>query len=160
MTIKNPLVERLALLYGEPKTHDVKAFVNAYVNELSGFDRPVLQFAADHIARTRKVSAWPTIGECIEALEFAKHQVSAGGVKLKPIGDFNTWFGDLIDQIKGANSEREIGDAIGKIRPYVDALWVAPYRLSEALAVAEKRRASNFGTGLTDKSKAMAGDDV
>lgn len=56
------------------------------------------------------------------------------------IENFHRWYGDLMLQIQHANSEHDIVDAVEAIRPYADAKWCFPHRLTDAEAMAAKRR--------------------
>lgn len=158
MSSKNILVEQMAILFGEPRTADPHSFLATYVNTLRGYDDDVLKVAAKNIAKSRKITAWPTIGECLDAIETAKHQLKNAAVGLQKIDNWDQWYGGLLAQIKGAASEREIDDAIGKISAYARARWCFPYRLTDAEALGAKRRAELRGRGNVGRA-AAAGPD-
>lgn len=128
----NYMVEQLAVLFGEPKTSDPKAFVASYSNALANVPRDVLADATDWLVRHRKISAWPTIGECLDAVSHAKKQVKSNGIGLEPIDNFEQWYGGLMSQIKHANHQNEIDAAISQIEPYAKAQWCFPHRLDSA----------------------------
>lgn len=136
----NYMVEQLAILYGEPKTPNPKAFLNAYVNALANNDHETLVDATDMLVRQRKISAWPTIGECLDAVKDAKNQAKSKGFGLEPIDNWDQWYGGLLAQIEHATNESQIDSAIAKIAPYAKALWCFPHRLTDAQKLGEKRR--------------------
>ena len=67
----NKLLARLGLLYGPPSKdgREAVALITEYARLMQQYSETELDAAADRIARTRKFKTWPTIGECIEALE-------------------------------------------------------------------------------------------
>jgi len=136
---KNHLVEQLAVLFGEPKTADPVAFVSAYSNALRHVPHETLVDATELLVRQRKISSWPTIGECLDAVAQAKRFVKSSGAGLEPIDDFDSWYGGLMAQIAHAQTQREIDTAIGQIAPYAKAMWCSPYRLTAAQEAGAKR---------------------
>ena len=140
--MSNALIEKFVTLYGDPKTEDPKDFLAEYAAALRGFDKATLKLAAQTIARTRLVRAWPTIAECIDAAKkaegVAKHSVSG----LAPIENWDDWYGGIMRDIKYAETEREIEAAIEKVRPYAMAKWCFPHRLDEVTVQGDARRAA------------------
>lgn len=73
------MLRRFGVLYGEPKTSDVEAFIAEYERALAGTSREFLEAATDRIVRSQDRRAWPTPGECVKAVSFvaAREYVSA-----------------------------------------------------------------------------------
>ncbi len=65
----NPLTERLGIIYGKPDSADPVAFIAAYAKITNKYADSELEAAAERILKTRKVRSWPTVGECVAALE-------------------------------------------------------------------------------------------
>ena len=63
------LLDRLMVVYGEPKTHDLKAWAEEYTRQLAGFGSHHWDKAADHLFRHHRIKSWPTPGEIIAAWE-------------------------------------------------------------------------------------------
>jgi hypothetical protein len=137
----NYLVEQLAIIFGPASTSDVAAFTDAYQNATAAYDHETLKVAIDIIVRNQKVSTWPTIGECLDAVEAAKKQIKIQSSGLVPIENFDVWYRGLLDQIRHADGPGAINAAIAKIRPYAQAKWCFPHRLTEAEALGAKRLA-------------------
>lgn len=62
-------IDRLQLLYGEPKTNDVERFYAEYASALSRFEPRHLSAGASKIIGSHKFRSWPTVAECIDAVE-------------------------------------------------------------------------------------------
>lgn len=68
--VKNPLLARLMGVYGRPKeTEDVNAFMAEYARAMRGYVDSELNEAADLLLAKRKYKTWPSIAECVEAVE-------------------------------------------------------------------------------------------
>ena len=143
--MSNALIEKFVTLYGEPKTEDPKDFLAEYAAALKGFDKATLKLAAQNIARTRMVRAWPTIAECIDAAKKAEGVAKHSRSGLEPIENWDHWFGGMMRDIKYAETEREIEAAIEKVRPYTMAKWCFPHRLDEVTVQGDLRRAFLLG---------------
>lgn len=67
----NLLLGKLGLLYGSPSKDaaEAQAIVSEYARLMNKYSDSELEAAGDKIARTRKFKSWPTIGDCIAALE-------------------------------------------------------------------------------------------
>lgn len=128
----NYMVEQLAILFGEPKTADPEAFVAAYTNTLHKVPRETLVDATDILVRQRRISGWPTIAECLDAVAAAKKLSKSRGIGLEPIDDFEGWYGGLMAQIAHADNRAQIDAAINQIEPYARALWCFFHRLTDA----------------------------
>lgn len=135
----NALVEQMSVLYGEPKTTDPVSFVAAYENALRNVDEDTLVDAANIIARTRNVTAWPTIAECLDAVADARRRAKARGMDLTPIDNWDSWFGGLKAQCAHAMTQAEIDAAVAKVVPYCKAMWCLPTRADELREVGAKR---------------------
>lgn len=139
--MSNPLLEQLALLYGEPKTPNPSAFLAAYDNATRANDDDTLMDAANIIARTRTVTAWPTIAECLDAIADARRRVKSRGMNLEPIENWDQWWAGVMGSIRFARTHKEISAAIDKVEPYARANWCLPSRLTEAREAGTKRLA-------------------
>ena len=140
MSKVNPLIDKLSVLYGEPRTSNPAAFIATYRHALAKYDANTLANAANIIARSRKISSWPTIGECLDAVAIAQKQANSAGIALEPIEDFEGWYGALVDQVKHADSDAVIQDALARVRPYAEARWCFPHRLSDLQNLGDMRR--------------------
>lgn len=136
----NALLKKLITLYGEPKTDDPLDFLAEYADALRGFDDATMKAAANKIAKSRMVSSWPTIGECIEACKQAEGVAKFSSVALEPIQNWDHWYSGICRDIKYASTEREIQAAIEKVRPYAMAKWCWPTRLDEVERLGDCRR--------------------
>jgi SLT domain-containing protein len=61
------MLKRFAVLYGEPKTNDLSAFVAEYEHALAGMSREVLTGGANRVIKAQEYRTWPTPGECVKA---------------------------------------------------------------------------------------------
>ena len=137
--MSNPMLEQFALLYGEPKTSDVAAFVASYANAMRNVDDETLRDAADIVIRTRTIKAWPTIAVCLDAIADARKRSKERGLRLEPIDDWDGWFGGLMAQVRHANTQAEIDGAVAKVLPYCKAQWCFPSRADELRSAGVKR---------------------
>lgn len=73
----NPMLAKLTLLYGQPSkdANEVALIIAEYARHMEGYSVSELSSAADFIARTRKFKSWPTIGDCIEALDDRRQKI-------------------------------------------------------------------------------------
>jgi hypothetical protein len=131
--------KRMLALFGVPDGTSVEDVVAEYANALRGHDETALQRAADRIARTRRIRAWPTVAECLDAVEEAS-KVAPASATLKIIKNFHVWWGERLAKIDAAETETEIAAQIDMVRPYADAKWIAPHHWAEAEAHAARRR--------------------
>jgi len=157
----NPLVKRLAILFGEPKTEDPVGFLAEYANAFRGTPRDVLDVAADVIIKQRKFRAWPTVAECLDAIDAAKKQVVKDGMILPPIENFDAWWSALVARVQVAQSISEIDAAVAEVRPYDAANWIGKWRLPSLLDMAHVRRGQLTGENvleLSEQSKRMTGE--
>lgn len=133
-------LRKMMVLYGEPKTEDVPAFLAEYGNMLKGVDNTTLEAAADILIRQRKYRSWPTVAEVLDVVDEAKTYRKHAKTGLQPIKNFDQWWSDRIGAIRGAVNDREIAAEIDQIRPYADAKWIARHRLPYAIECADERR--------------------
>lgn len=76
-------LDRLAVVYGEPNTDNVPAFMHEYARRLSGYSDTELREGCDHILDTHKFSMWPTISECERACaDVRRKREASSGVPL------------------------------------------------------------------------------
>jgi nucleoside-diphosphate-sugar epimerase len=68
------VTSRFFNLYGPPDAFDPKAFVAEYAKALNGTDADILREASDRIVRKHKYRNWPTVGECVEVVQFIAEQ--------------------------------------------------------------------------------------
>lgn len=157
----NPLVKRLAIVFGEPKTEDPVGFLAEYANAFKGTPKDVLDAAADVIIKHRKYRAWPTVAECLDAIDAAKRQIVKNGLLLEPIENFDVWWASLVTAVQTAQNVAELDAAIAEARPYDDAGWIGKWRLPSLLDMAHVRRGQITGgnvVGLSETSKRIIGE--
>lgn len=157
----NPLVKRLAIVFGEPKTEDPVGFLSEYANAFKGTSKDILDAAADVIIKQRKFRAWPTVAECLDAIDAARKQVVQNGIRLEPIENFDTWWAALVARVQTAQAVEEIDAAIAEVKPYDAARWIGKWRLPSLQDMADIRRGQLTGTNilhLSETSKRMTGD--
>lgn len=139
--MSNPMLAKLVTLYGEPKTDDPRDFLAEYAAAMKGFDNQTLKLAATNIAKTRMISSWPTIAECLDACRKAEGVAKHSSIGLEKIDNWDHWYGGIMRDIRYASNERDIQLAIEQVRPYAMAKWCYPHRLEEVETAGEKRRA-------------------
>lgn len=76
MEIQIKFVERLAAVFGPPKTENLQEFAREYARALADFSADELRAAGDGILHSRRFSAWPTIAECTEACTAARRAIN------------------------------------------------------------------------------------
>lgn len=75
--LTNRMLARLLTVYGTPKeTNDATAFMGEYARQMRGFVDSELDEAADVLLAKRKYKTWPTIAECLEALEDVRRRAT------------------------------------------------------------------------------------
>lgn len=130
--------KRMQALFGAPDATIAAEVIAEYVNALEDYTEAELKRAGDKIAKTRRIRAWPTVAECIDAAEDARR--NPADVNLKVIGNFDKWWEERLSRIATASDEAGIADQLEMIRPYAEAKWIAPWHWQEATAAAERRR--------------------
>jgi hypothetical protein len=158
----NILVKRLAIIFGEPKTEDPEGFLAEYASATKGTEKDILNAAADVIIKQRKFRNWPTVAECLDAIESAKKQVVSKGKMLETIENFDKWFEDKIERMRAAKTRPQMQAIMDEVRPYDAARWIAPHRLGQLAKVMEARCNELFGAEatatLSDASRRMTGE--
>lgn len=129
---------RMSALFGSPDAAIAADVIGEYVTALAGYTDAELNRAADKIARSRRIRAWPTVAECIDAAEEARR--NPVDANLKVIGNFDTWWTERLERIDTATTEADIHDQLEMIRPYAEARWIKDRHWQEAVAHAEQRR--------------------
>lgn len=84
----NKLVARLCLLFGEPDTHDVKAWFAEMDRMLSPFSEVVLDRAADVVLRTYRGKSFPPVAVMMTACEEARNAMIE---RPKPDPGYHEW---------------------------------------------------------------------
>lgn len=79
--VKSVVIKRFLTVFGPPKTDNVEAMFAEYERALARNSTEVLHRAVDKILRKTKFRAWPTIGECVDAVQ------SAAGDLNEPLKD-------------------------------------------------------------------------
>ena len=70
------LLDPLVVVYGEPTTSDVAAFLREYAGAMADYAADELQHAKTAIMRKHEYRSFPTPGECLKACEEARKQLS------------------------------------------------------------------------------------
>jgi hypothetical protein len=153
-------VARMQALFGAPGEGDYDAIVAEYANALKGQSDTTLNRAADIIARERKIRAWPTVAECLDAVSQARRVPNTVAMGLDPIDDFDGWWSERLARIGTATSEREISAQMSIIEPYHIARWISDSRMPEAIAVANARRREWQGQRTSDTTRRMTGGEA
>jgi hypothetical protein len=65
------MLHRFGVLYGEPKTSDMDAFIGEYEKLLKGTEKELLVAATDRVIKGQVRRYWPTPGECHKAVNEA-----------------------------------------------------------------------------------------
>jgi len=153
-------VARMQALFGAPGEGDYDAIVAEYANALKGQSDTTLNRAADIIARERKIRAWPTVAECLDAVSQARRVPNTVAMGLDPIDDFDGWWSERLARIRTATTEKDITREINQIEPYHTARWIASHRLPDAIAAANQRRLEWQGQRSADTSRRMTGGEA
>jgi hypothetical protein len=73
------LLDPLVVVYGEPKTADVGAFLREYAGIMSDFTAEELMHAKATIMRKHEFKSFPTPAECLKACAEARKELSPVG---------------------------------------------------------------------------------
>jgi len=65
----NVMLARLAKVYGQPESENPTAFLREYARLMHQYVDSEFEEATDRLLAARKYKTWPTIAECINALE-------------------------------------------------------------------------------------------
>lgn len=63
----NVLVKRLFVIYGQPDSHDPKAYIEEVTKLTDKYSNAVLSDAADVVISTHRYKTWPTPAQCVSA---------------------------------------------------------------------------------------------
>lgn len=63
------MLEQLGIVYGVPDSPDPVAFLGKYAELLKRYSTTELEAGADRLISQRKFKSWPTVAECIAAVE-------------------------------------------------------------------------------------------
>lgn len=63
----NTLVKRLSVIYGEPDSHDPKAYIDEVTRLTDKYSQGVLGDASDLVISTHRYKTWPTPAQCVQA---------------------------------------------------------------------------------------------
>ena len=66
--VNQHVIQRFIVVYGAPTTEDTKAYFAEYQRLLGGADPDILKDAVDLVIKQHTFRNWPTIGECIAAV--------------------------------------------------------------------------------------------
>ena len=70
------LLDPMVVVYGEPKTADVPAFLREYAGLMADYTAEELRHAKAAIMRKHEYRSFPTPGECLKACEEARKAIS------------------------------------------------------------------------------------
>lgn len=70
------LLDPLVVVYGDPKTADVPAFLREYAGLMADFSVDELKHAKATIMRKHEFKSFPTPAECLKACELARKDLS------------------------------------------------------------------------------------
>lgn len=74
--VRDVVIRRFVTVFGEPKTDNSAAMVAEYERALHGTSPEVLHRAVDKLLRKTKFRVWPTIGECMDAVQAAASDIN------------------------------------------------------------------------------------
>ena len=151
-------VKRMTTLFGPPDAANAEDVFNEYANALRGQSAETLKRAGDTIAKERRIRAWPTVAECLDAVRDARRLPNTVAMGLELIEDFDGWWAERMARIRTASSEIEITRELNQIEPYHTARWIASHRLPDAIAAANHRRLEWQGQRTADTTRRMMGD--
>lgn len=69
MSDTNIMLERLLIVYGDPDSHDPKAYMAEVARLMSKYSDTTLHDATDHLLATHRGRMWPTPAQCINACQ-------------------------------------------------------------------------------------------
>lgn len=150
--------QRMSSLFGEPDSTNPEGVIHEYVNALRGQTAGNLDRAADIIARERRIRAWPTVAECLDAVALAKKLAKSSGIALEEIEDFDGWWAERMARIRIAKTERELQDQITIVEPYAASGMILRKRLAEVRDAADERRKQWNVTSASELAKRKTGE--
>lgn len=137
------LLDPLVVVYGEPKTADVGAFLREYAGVMADYSADELGHAKTTIMREHAFRSFPTPAECLKACELARKELS-------PI-----WGDKMRAQIAACSNVVTLDDVwASEISPRRKTVSKSTF---EAVKMAANTRARELGkTNLSDR---MTGDN-
>ena len=69
MSDSNIMLERLMIVYGDPDSHDPKAYMAEVARLMRKYSDDTLRAATDHLLATHRGRMWPTPAQCINACQ-------------------------------------------------------------------------------------------
>lgn len=153
-------VKRMTALFGPPDAAVADDVFNEYANALRGQSSDTLKRACDAIAKDRRIRAWPTVAECLDAVRDARRLPNTAAMGLERIEDFDGWWSERMARIRTATTEKQISIELDQIEPYHTARWIASHRFPDAVLAANARRLEWQGQRSTDTTRRMVGDDA
>ena len=81
------LIKRLGVIYGEPDSHDPKAYIAEIERLTKGYGNDIQSDAADHVISTHRYKSWPTPAQCVQAC----HLMAEEQASRQPSGRSYTW---------------------------------------------------------------------
>lgn len=85
------IVARFGRLFGEPTTPDFEGYVAEYRKALAGTAAHILAEAVDLVVKRHKYRNWPTVAECVEAVNEVAEQHAARRQRERPPEQPRPW---------------------------------------------------------------------
>ena len=96
--VRDVVIRRFVTVFGEPKTDNSSAMVAEYERALHGTSPEVLHRAVDKLLRKTKFRVWPTIGECMDAVQAAAEEVRSQSSQARPDQPFVETYPEWSDE--------------------------------------------------------------
>jgi hypothetical protein len=97
-TVFKHLLDPLVTVYGEPKTDNVRRFLDEYAGLMADFSEDELRCAKTNIMRDHSYRSFPTPAECLKACEKAAKDLSP------------EWSSKMRERIKDLHSVEELDE--------------------------------------------------
>lgn len=81
-----PLLNRLVVVFGQPRTDDVEMFLAEYARTLGRYALPELDAAVDRLLMQHRHRSFPTIAECVNAVHESRDV--AASTRQRTIGSY------------------------------------------------------------------------
>lgn len=111
--VRDVVIRRFVTVFGEPKTDNSAAMVAEYERALHGNSPEVLNRAVDKLLRKTKFRVWPTIGECMDAVQAAAEEVRSQSSQARPDQPFVATYPEWSDEAF-AIADRMVRSKLGK----------------------------------------------
>jgi len=142
------LVERLTVMFGEPKTNDPATYMDEFAKAVKNYSADILEQAGDEVIKT--CTFWPRPAEIVQKAESIAAQIAAKNRKPQmkeewpePTDEERRRATELLEQAKAAMR----ADHPNKILPRADR---------ETFLDMQRKSRNDFH--LTERSRAMSGD--